>query len=117
MQAGNHGRTMTESLCAAIRGDAIYSIGHDPTFGRRLADALSGFQTERKPQAIGTRHPSGDRYPYAAWVVGCDSSEAAQVYVIQEHNGERVTTEAGSQPALDALVNVLRGHGYTCTKR
>jgi hypothetical protein len=100
-----------------MREEAAYSISNDPTFSSRLADALKAFQSERKPQAVATRHRGGDQYPYAAWVIGCDISEAAQVYVIQEHNGERVTAEVGSQGALDALVNVLRGHGYTCIKR
>lgn len=101
------------TVCVAIRRDEIFSIKGDPAFGQRLAEAIESFMTSRQKQHVQIRKGSG----IAAWVIGADAAETQQVYVLQEGTGERVTAAEGSKAAVDALVNILRSRGYTCTKR
>jgi len=50
-------------------------------------------------------------------VLSCDHADALQVVVVGRNTGKRISaTDQASQPDLDALSEVLRGHGYTVRK-
>ena len=102
-----------DSVCVVLRKAANLD---DPAFGRRLSETISDFlntKEPRKPALVTVASPWNN---IGGWVIGADIAEADQVYVIREGQGERVTTSTGSAAALEALVTVLRGHGYTCRK-
>lgn len=101
------------TVCVAVRSDEAFSIERDPNFCRRVAKAIHAFLSSRQKQHVQIHNGSG----VAAWVIGADTGEAQQVYVLQEGTGERVTATEGSKAAIDAMVNVLRSRGYTCVKR
>jgi len=103
---------MTQTACVLLRTDASYSVKQDMKFGEKLSKALEDFNDTQSQQFI-----SSGRHQYAAWVLGADVQDTTQVYVINGNGGERVTATTGSQAAIDALVTVLRGHGYTAIKR
>ncbi len=94
-----------------------------PGFGPALRSAMEEFENTRSPQTIrflrtfGTGDTQYAERCIAGGVVSLDTAEAVQVLVVSEGGGERVTKTSGNQAAIDALVDVLRGHGYTCIRR
>ncbi|WP_376742345.1 hypothetical protein [Ensifer canadensis] len=102
---------MNKSLIVVVRESATYTISRDCDFGAKLAHAVESFDRTRVPQTV-----SVGAFGSTAKVVGGDFPGATQVYVVQENDAERVTSDRGSQAALDAMVNVLRGHGYQCIR-
>lgn len=100
---------MNKSLVVVVRENATYTISRDSAFGAKLSHAVESFDRTRAPQIVSVG-PGGS----TAKVVGGDFPGATQVYVVQENDAERVTADRGTQAALDAMVNVLRGHGYQC---
>jgi hypothetical protein len=103
---------VSQTACVLFRTDASYTVKGDMKFGEKLAKALEEFNSTQSQQFI-----SSGAHQYAAWVLGADVQDTTQVYVINGNGGERVTASSGSQAAIDALVAVLRGHGYTAIKR
>ncbi len=103
---------MSQTACVLFRTDASYTVQEDMKFGEKLAKALGEFDSTKSQQFI-----SSGRHQYAAWVLGADVQDTTQVYVINGNGGERVTATTGSQGAIDAMVEVLRGHGYTAIRR
>lgn len=100
---------MNKSLVVVVRESATYTISRDRDFGAKLAHAAASFDQTRKAQTV-----SVGPYGSTAKIVGGDFHGSTQVYVVQENDAERVTADRGTQTALDAMVNVLRGHGYQC---
>jgi hypothetical protein len=99
-QGENDPMNQNRTVCVVFRDDAF---GADS----ELANAVEAFEKTQKVQVVGR----GPRF--AAKVIGMDINEVAQVYVVQGQSGERVTPSSGSQASIDAMVDVLRGHGYT----
>jgi hypothetical protein len=108
-----------QRICVVVRSEATGNFSKDPAFGKKLSDAIDEFDKTKKPQRVEStvQYRYGPASGIAAVVVGADISQTQQVYVIQESGAERVTSSNGSKAALDAMVEVLRGHGYTCVKR
>lgn len=105
--------TNHNTICIAVRSTAAHGIDRDDKFGRSMSSALSKFDRTRSKQHILAHCPR----EIFGWVLGSDSADTQQVYVLQEGTGERVSATEGSKASVDALVNVLRSRGYTCIKR
>ncbi|RWO06268.1 MAG: hypothetical protein EOS07_21750 [Mesorhizobium sp.] len=88
------------TVCVVFRDDAFDN-------DTELGEAVEACQKTKRVQVFGRSSL------IAGKVIGIDTNEVAQVYVVQEQSGERVTSSTGSQASIDAMVDVLRGHGYT----
>lgn len=100
---------MNKSVIVVVRESETYTIARDSDFGAKLSRAVTAFDQTRIGQTV-----SVGTFGSTAKVVGGDFPGATQVYVVQENDAERVTADRGTQASLDAMVNVLRGHGYQC---
>ncbi|WP_312795574.1 hypothetical protein [Tianweitania sp.] len=106
---------MSETFVAVLHANSIHNARTYPTFGQKLHEAareLRGRPADPQPFTTYTSYAAT-----VSWIVGKDVSEAKQVYVVTEHAGRRIYADfAARQSDLDALVDVLRGHGYTCRR-
>lgn len=100
-----------KTICVILRGSDAWDLERDLHAGAAISDAVDRFNHSHRREAV---HGSSG---VMGWVIGADTTESAAVYVVQENDGEKVTSTTGTKASLDALVNVLRGHGYTCIKR
>ena len=105
---------MTKTIVAVFHHDSLYSARKDVLFGEKVLTASQNLKGRPpKPQVI----RAGTHVSSLSWIIGQDTHEATQVYVVSEHSGRRVYGDLpASQADLDALVEVLRGHGYTCRR-
>lgn len=94
-----------------IRDGDEWALRRDIHTGVAIADAADRFRRSSSREAIhGTNGVMG-------FVIGGDTTDTPAIYVVRENEGEKVTSRSGSRASIEALVNVLRGHGYTCIKR
>lgn len=105
---------MSKSYVGVFHENTLRDAERDVKFGAKLHEAARNLQGRpAKPQVIRGREP----VTALSWMLGHDTSEATQVYVVTEHSGRRVfSDQPASQADLDALVEVLLGHGYTCRR-
>ena len=105
---------MSKSYVGVFHEDTVWAAEKDLQFGAKLHKAAMDLNGRpAKPEAI----RAGVRVTALSWMLGSDTSEATQVYVVTEHSGRRVLPDQPTRQAdLDALVEVLLGHGYTCRR-
>lgn len=105
---------MIESAVLVINTDSLWLLNKDD-FAGKFRDAVATFQKTKKPVPIYLRALYSSTS--VAWVIGKGMKEEAQVFVVREHTGRAVTGDQAHKDDLEAMVNVLRRHGYTCIKR
>ncbi len=106
-------RVGLESQSAVVVINADAHIPDSLKFGKKLSKAVDEFKRSRKPAPIYIN--SYDTH--IAWVVSLDIKSDPQVVVVREATGRAVTALNAHQEDLEAMINVLRKHGYTCIRR
>lgn len=99
-----------------VQQSAIYALRNAPRLGPRILEAIENFERGRQPQAVWENSPNYRR-EIIATVIGSSLAEEATCFVVQEHSGGAVRSDAAEQAHLDAMVKTLRAHGYTCIRR
>jgi hypothetical protein len=100
---------MGYNACIVVLLDRLDEIERDPQFGRKLADAVRGFDQSGK-------HPRGrPSLPGQTQVVSVDHSSALQVVVVEGNTGRRLASagdlraDAGLVAEIERLFNLAPG--------
>lgn len=105
-----------KTYCLVVRD--TWAVG--PDFGEAVKDAMERHERSRRCETVSYRKvygPGNVSVGYTGAVIGSGMADFDHVYVIHGNGGEQVTdAKTVSQASLDALVNVLRKHGYTCRR-